>query len=61
MSDINNNHFVNSFFFGGTGFEIRSSQCKAGTLPCEPHTPPVHFALVILDMGVYRTICLHWL
>jgi hypothetical protein len=34
--------------------------CKAGALSTSLVTPPVHFALVILEMGVSLTICPAW-
>jgi hypothetical protein len=45
------------FVFGGTGVLNSGLQaCKAGTVLLEPHLQSIS-ALVILEMGISRTIC----
>jgi hypothetical protein len=45
-------------FFMGLDLNSGLQACKAGTTTWD--TPPVHFALVILEMGVSQTICPGW-
>jgi hypothetical protein len=52
--------FCFCFFWWDWGLNSGLHACKAYTLSLEPHTLPVHFALVILEMGVSQTICLGW-
>jgi hypothetical protein len=42
---------LNNFFLVGVVFELLLCICNAGALPLDPHLQ-VHFALVILEMGV---------
>jgi hypothetical protein len=42
----------------GMGFELRALSLQSRSTIWA--TPPVHFALVILEMGVLQTICLDW-
>jgi hypothetical protein len=47
------------FFLVGLGFELRASHLQSRhTISWA--TPPVHFALIILEMGVSWTICPGW-
>jgi hypothetical protein len=41
------------------GFKLRASGLQSKHSIAQA-TPPVHFALVILEMGVSRTICPNW-
>jgi hypothetical protein len=52
-------YFVFFFFCLGLGFELRASQLQSRCSTAGA-TPPVRFALVILEMRVSRTICLSW-
>jgi hypothetical protein len=46
--------YLGFFFLCNWGLNSGLHTCKAGILP------PVHFALVILELGVSRSICLCW-
>jgi hypothetical protein len=53
-------HSLNALLFlVGLGFELRASHLQSRH-PTPWVMPPVHFALVILEMGVSQTICLSW-
>jgi hypothetical protein len=47
------------FLWWDWGLNSGLCACKAG-VAFEPHLPPVHLALIILGMGVLRTICSGW-
>jgi hypothetical protein len=44
------------FSFEGEGFELKALHLQSSAWA----TPPAHFALVILEMGVLWTICPVW-
>jgi hypothetical protein len=50
---------VGFFVLMGLGFELRAS-CLQSRYSTTWATTPVHFALVILEMGVSQTISLGW-
>jgi hypothetical protein len=43
----------------GVGFELRASHLQSRCFPAWA-TPPVHFALISMEMEVSWTICLGW-
>jgi hypothetical protein len=45
------------FFWWDWGLNLRPCAGKTGFLPLAGTTPPVPFALVILEMGVSQIIC----
>jgi hypothetical protein len=47
------------FFLVRLGFELRAF-CLQSRYCTTWAIPPVHFALFILEMGVFQTICLSW-
>jgi hypothetical protein len=40
--------------FVGLGFALRASHLQTGALPLEPHLQPIHFALVIVEVGSHK-------
>jgi hypothetical protein len=57
--DLLTNFFWRLFFLVGLEFELRALQLQS-RYSTTYTTPPVHFALVILEMGVSGTIYLGW-
>jgi hypothetical protein len=51
--------FGGAFYFGGTGAWTQGFILGKKTLYCLT-TPPAHFALVILEMGISWVICPSW-